>query len=163
MTAQTQTELQASNESGVLNINSSGTTQVQPTAKGFEIPQVPTFDSVEEKRLHVKERLACAFRYSSLYISSLLPPNRHPEYSQSMDTTKVSYPCLCNIKEPQCESISRCRRTHYSSWSGKSRALLVWVFWSGGLFLIIYLQGESLRCLFCNHDRVRSSFDRPPG
>ncbi|KAF8511522.1 class II aldolase/adducin N-terminal [Gautieria morchelliformis] len=67
MTTQTQTEVQSSNESGSLNVKPTGTTKVQPTAKGFERPVMPTFNSVEEKRQHVKERLTCAFRIFAKY------------------------------------------------------------------------------------------------
>ena len=63
MTAQTQTEVQAGNESSSFTITPKSPPKVQPTAKGFAIPKIPTFNTVEEKRRHVKERLACAFRY----------------------------------------------------------------------------------------------------
>lgn len=95
MTAQTQTEVQGSN-GGVFNIKPTGTTaQVQPTAKGFQRPEMPTFNSVEEKRQHVKERLACAFRYFPFcYPSSIFLSDRHPEYLQSMDMTRVIILCI---------------------------------------------------------------------
>jgi len=65
MASHTQTETQASDEQGVLNIKPGA--QVQPTAQTFKRPDMPTFSSVEEKRKHVKERLTCAFRIFAKY------------------------------------------------------------------------------------------------